>query len=218
MYFWRSWPKINEKMNWGIVGLGNIARSFLEDMRLLKDQQVLACASRSISNAEFFAKDYSIPKYYGKYNELFDVEEVDIVYIATTHDTHAQLSIEAMEKGKHVLCEKPMAVNSNDAKKMIAAAQHNGVFLMEAFWSRFNPSIRSVLEHIINGDIGDVKYINADFTFLGVERAKDRLLNPNLAGGALLDIGVYPLFLAYVVLGLPSEICSTDILLSLIHI
>ena len=117
-----------------------------------------------------------------------------------------------MKKGKHVLCEKPIAVNQADAKRMIETARANEVFLMEALWTRFNPCIEAVLNHVKKGDIGKVKYINADFTFMGISRTKDRLLNPKLAGGALLDIGVYPIFLSYLLLGNPIKIISEAML------
>ncbi|WP_431244541.1 Gfo/Idh/MocA family protein [Flavobacterium sp. P21] len=121
------------------------------------------------------------------------------------------LSIKALENGKHVLCEKPMALSYPDAIRMIEASKKNNRFFMEAFWTRFNPSIKEVLQQVKNGAIGDVKYINADFAFRGSETENQRLFDKNLGGGALFDIGVYPLFLSYILLGNPKEIIAKAI-------
>ena len=193
-------------LKWGIIGLGNIAHQFVQDLQLVAGVKIVAAASRSLEKARSFADQYNIPQFYGSYNKLITDPEVDIIYIATPHDSHARLGIEAMEAGKHVLCEKPMAVNSSQVEEMIAAAKASGVFLMEAFWSRFNPSIREALDRIERGDLGEVNYVNADFTFFRDDPDDSRMLNMDLAGGSLLDMGVYPVFLAYVVLGVPKAI------------
>lgn len=197
-----------KKSRWGIVGLGNIAHQFVQDLLLLHDVEIVACASRTISNAQNFSKKYNIPKNYGSYEEIFKDEEVDIIYIATTHDSHAELSISAMKKGKHVLCEKPLAVNKKQVQMMVDASRMYNVFLMEAFWSRFNPSIRAVLNHVKNKDIGEVNYVNSDFTFYRDDKTESRMLNMDLAGGSLLDMGVYPVFLAYSIFGKPKQILA----------
>ncbi len=193
-------------INWGIVGLGNIAHSFCEDLSLIEVANLYAVASRSSDKAKEFSQKHNAEKYYGSYLELFQDPNVDIIYIATPHDSHADLSIEAMNNGKHVLCEKPMAVNAHQVKKMIAASIKNNVYLMEAFWSRFNPSIVEVKNKIEQGVIGDIIHIKADFSFPQNPSEDSRMLNMDLAGGALLDMGPYPVFLSYLLLGKPNDI------------
>ncbi|PXX25590.1 Gfo/Idh/MocA family protein [Arenibacter sp. ARW7G5Y1] len=200
-----------KKVKWGIIGLGNIARNFVKDLALVNDAQIYAAASRNLDKAKGFAEEYKIPNAYGSYKELLECKEVDVVYIATPHTSHCELSIMAMEHGKHVLCEKPMGINRAEVEKMLAAAKQNKVFLMEALWSRFNPSIKKAKQLIDNGEIGPLAYIHADFAFYALDRdLKGRVLNPELAGGSLLDIGIYPIFLAYLLLGKPDQILSSS--------
>ncbi len=196
-------------LKWGIIGLGKIAHAFVKDLLLVEDVEISAVASRSIEKAKSFANEYNAPKAYGSYTELFQDSEVDVVYIATPHDSHANLSIEALNAGKHVLCEKPLAVNEQQVQAIIDAAKANGVFMMEAFWSRFNPTILAVLEDIKSGKIGEVNYVNVDFTFYREDDVNSRMLNMELAGGSLLDMGVYPCFLAYMTMGIPDEILAS---------
>lgn len=193
-------------MNWGIIGLGNIARAFTEDLMLIDNNQPYAVASRTQEKADAFGAKFLATKAYDSYATLFQDEQVDIVYIATPHDSHVSLAIEAMNAGKHVLCEKPLAVNAKQVQQMIEAAQANDVFLMEAFWSRFNPSIEAAFRQIQQGELGEVNYINADFTFYRDDPDTSRMLSMDLAGGSLLDMGVYPVFLAYLILGKPEKI------------
>ena len=202
---------MEDKIRWGIAGLGNIANKFAADLRLVSDAELTAVGSRNIDKAAAFAQDHGVAHYYGSYLELFASPEVDVIYIATPHTSHCDLSLQCMERGKHVLCEKPMGINSSEVKKMIDSARKNKVFLMEALWSRLNPSIEQVYERINNGDIGRVSYLRADFAFYSLDRHKSgRLLNPELAGGSLLDIGIYPVFLAYLVLGMPVKILAAS--------
>lgn len=199
-----------KKIKWGIIGLGKIANKFTKDLALVENAELYAVASRSIDKSKAFAKQNKAENAYGSYQDLFKDEAVDIVYIATPHNSHKNLSIEALQAGKHVLCEKPLAVNRKQAEAMIETAKKENCFLMEAFWSRFNPSINAVFEMIKNGTIGEVNYINADFCFLKEEDHRHRLFNMGFAGGALLDVGVYPLFLAYSILGMPKVIAATS--------
>ena len=202
---------MSEKVRWGIIGLGNIASNFVKDLALVKEAEIYAAASRNLEKAKGFSKEYNIPNAFGSYKELLECKEVDVVYIATPHTSHCELSIMAMEHGKHVLCEKPMGINRVEVEKMIAAAIQNKVFLMEALWSRFNPSIRKVKQMVDSGDIGPLAYLHADFAFYALDRDfNGRVLNPELAGGSLLDIGIYPIFLAYLLLGKPDQILSTS--------
>ncbi|NNE78412.1 MAG: Gfo/Idh/MocA family oxidoreductase [Pricia sp.] len=198
-------------IRWGIIGLGRIAHSFAKDLALVSGGKLNGVASRSMEKAQEFAKEYDVKHAYGSYEALFESDVVDVIYIATPHNSHENLSIEAMAGGKHVLCEKPLGVFPNQVERMIASANSNQVFLMEALWSRFNPSIKRSKQLIADGEIGQVGYLHADFAFHALDRdVGNRLLNPDLAGGSLLDIGIYPVFLAYLMLGMPKEIKASS--------
>lgn len=202
---------MKEKIGWGIVGLGNIAQKFADDLKLMAGGELIAVASRDIEKAKNFRALNNAKYAFGSYQELFNCKEVDVVYIATPHTSHAELSIKAMKHGRNVLCEKPMGINRGEVEEMIAVARENNVFLMEALWSRFNPSISKVKDLLDDGIIGDIAYIHADFAFYALDRDESgRLLNPALAGGSLLDIGIYPIFLAYLILGYPEKILATS--------
>lgn len=200
-----------DTIRWGILGPGKIAHSFATDLQLVDDGKLMAVASRDIARAKEFANQYDAGHAFGSYQELFECSDVDVIYIATPHTGHMEWAIKAMEHGKHVLCEKPLGVNLKEVQKIIAVAQKHSVFLMEALWSRFNPAIQKVKELIAAGKIGKVSFLRADFAFYGLDRdEKGRLLNPELAGGTVLDIGIYPIFLAYLILGIPNRILSTS--------
>ncbi|NAS11459.1 Gfo/Idh/MocA family oxidoreductase [Flavobacteriaceae bacterium R33] len=200
---------MDKKIKWGIIGLGRIAKLFAEDLKLIKDAELVAVASTDMERAKSFARDFGNPKAYASYRELFKDAEVDVVYIATLHHTHCPLSVEAMKHKKHVLCEKPIAINKSEARQMVEASERNKVFFMEAFWSRFNPSIVKIKELVSKGEIGKLRYISAEFTFYKLdEDPQSRLLNVDLAGGSLMDMGVYPVFLSYLLLGKPKEILA----------
>jgi len=196
-------------IRWGIVGAGKIAHSFAKDMALVANNRLCAVASRSLNKASEFAETYGAEHAFGSYDELFKSDVVDVVYIATPHTVHADVSIRAMNHKKHVLCEKPMGVNGDEVKRMLASAKENKVFLMEALWSRFNLTIKKVKQLVDDGEIGTVAYLKADFAFYGLDRDESgRILNPNLAGGTILDIGIYPIFLSYLLLGMPKSITA----------
>ena len=197
-----------KQINWGIIGLGKISDSFVTDLLLVDDANLHAVASRSQEKANDFKKKFNAKEAYDSYDQLFNDPLVDIVYIGTPHNLHAELSIRAMEHGKHVLCEKPIALNKQQAIKMVQTSQAHQTFFMEALWSRFNPSIVSILEQIEQGEIGELRYLNADFTFYAEVFDGSRLTNLELGGGSLLDIGVYPLFLSYLLLGIPDKILA----------
>ncbi|MCK0159412.1 Gfo/Idh/MocA family protein [Allomuricauda sp. F6463D] len=202
---------MNMKIRWGIVGPGRIARKFITDLLLVEDAEVAAVASRSLERAQAFAKEYNVEHIFGSYEELFLSGTVDVVYIATPHNHHKKLTIDALDNGIAVLCEKPMGVNRAEVMEQVNASKRNNTFLMEAMWSRFNPSIQKVKQLVDSGAIGDLKYMYADFAFYALDRdINSRLLNPNLASGTLLDIGIYPIFLSYLLLGMPEEILATS--------
>ncbi len=200
---------MKDTIGWGILGPGNIARKFANDLKLSKDGKLVAVASRNIERAQAFAKEYEVEEVFGSYEALFNCDAVSVIYIATPHIGHKEWAIKAMQSGKHVLCEKPLGINLTEVQEMIAVAKENKVFLMEALWSRFNPSIFKIKQIIEEGQLGKVGYIHADFAFYGLDRAEEgRILNPDLAGGSILDIGIYPIFLAYLILGKPRSIQS----------
>ncbi len=196
-----------KKIRWGIVGLGNIAKKFAADLSLVPDCVLQAVASSDALRAEQFAQKHKAQKAYSNYDQLFSDPEVDLVYIASLHPKHADLTIRALAGGKGVLCEKPLGMNSAEVDQMISQASQANLFLMEGLWTRFNPSFNQVKKWIDEGQIGALRYIHASFSFNGLAKGKDsRLVHPDKGGGSLLDIGIYPLFLAYYFLGIPGEI------------
>lgn len=196
----------DQELKWGILGPGRIARKFASDLVNVNGHKIIAAASRNKERSDQFARDFGVLRSYDRYESLLEDQNVDIVYIATPHTFHAEWAVKALDAGKHVLCEKPIGINEGEVHKIVEASKGNDRFLMEGLWSRFNPSIRAVLDHIRSGDIGEVNYVNADFTFYNNPSEEGRLLNMELAGGSLLDIGIYPLFLAYLIFGVPDDI------------
>jgi predicted dehydrogenase len=198
------------KIRWGIIGLGNIANQFAKDLLLIEDAKLVAVASRDAEKSKTFATEHGCQKAYSSYDDIINDPEIDILYIATPHSTHTSLSIKALKNNKHVLCEKPIALNFQDALQMINASKTNNKFFMEAMWTRFNPSFREAFQRIKNGELGDIKYINADFAFYADDLTDvgSRKTSTKLGGGSLLDVGVYPLFLCYILLGVPTEILA----------
>jgi predicted dehydrogenase len=190
---------------WGIIGTGGIARAFAEDLTRLGDHQVVAVGSRTLASAESFAQEFSDVTAFGSYEELV-AADVDAVYVATPHPMHYENALLAMRAGKPVLCEKAFTVNAKEARALVAYAQENRIPLMEAMWSRFLPHLQQVKEIISNGALGEITNIIADHgQFIPYERAP-RLWEPELGGGALLDLGIYPLTLAHLILGSPISI------------
>lgn len=199
------------KIKWGIIGCGNIAAKFAQDLILVKNAELTAVASRSIEKATTFAQNHNSKRAYGSYEALLKDTEIDIVYIATPHISHAALSIKSMKFGKNVLCEKPLALNKNEALEIIKTAKETNRFFMEALWTRFNPVFIEVLKRIQNNEIGEVKYINADFSFKSNHSLDSRVYNLELGGGSILDIGIYLAFLTYSILGNPKNILASSI-------
>lgn len=193
-------------IHWGIIGPGKIARKFADDLKLLPHARLHAVASRSEERARAFARDYGTPHAYGSYEALLDCPDLDVVYVATPHVQHYENTLACLRRGIAVLCEKPFAMNARQVEEMVAVAREQGVFLMEALWTRFMPTILKAQELIREGELGDVLSVKADFGFRGPGDPQGRLLNPELGGGALLDIGIYPVFLALLVLGRPRLI------------
>lgn len=202
---------MQEEIRWGIVGPGNIAHTFAKDLGKVGGGSLTAVASRNMERAKEFASEYGAPNAYGSYQELFESDSVDVIYIATPHTSHCELTLEALSHKKAVLCEKPMGINKQQVDRMVSAAREADVFLMEALWSRFNPAIQKAKHLIDEGVIGKLEYLYADFGFYALDRdVNGRLLNPDLAGGSLLDIGIYPIFLSYLLFGMPQRIKASS--------
>jgi len=197
---------MSKTYNWAILGCGKIARKFATDLQLLPNARLYAAASRSLENSQTFASELGFDKAYGSYEEMVNDPEVDVVYIATPHSHHLEHALLCLNHQKAVLCEKAFAINSKEVGLMIEAARRNKTFLMEAFWTRFQPSFLKVLEIIHSGELGALKMVRSDFAFNAEYNPEKRLYNVDLGGGSLLDIGIYPIFMSLMALGKPSEI------------
>jgi predicted dehydrogenase len=196
---------MSEKIRWGILGCGKIANKFAADLRLVKDAVLFAVASRDKARATEFAAAFGVDIICDTYEALV-ASPVDIIYVATPHSFHYEHTMLCLRGKKAVLCEKPFAINATQAREMLALAKANGVFAMEAFWTKFLPQYKAVIEIINAGTIGSIQWVQADFGFLAPEPVPARLWDPLLGGGSLLDIGIYPLFLAQSLLGKPVDI------------
>ena len=195
--------------NWGIIGPGRIARKFAKDLLLLPNAKLNAVASRDLVRAELFASQFNIPYIYDSYEAMLDnCPDLDVVYVATPHVGHLAAAMLCLERGIAVLCEKPLAMNAQEVELMIACAKKHNVFLMEAMWTRFLLTIHKCLEIIALGTIGKVKSIQADFGFYTDFNPESRIFNKKLGGGSLLDVGIYPVFLTYLLLGKPKNIIA----------
>jgi len=193
---------------WGIIGPGKIAQKFAAALALVPDAALHAVASRDKAKAADFAAAHNAAVVYDSYESLAADEAIDAVYIATPHTFHHAHAMLCLQHKKAVLCEKPMSVSYASTLAMVEAARQNGVFLMEAMWSRFLPIIEKTLQLLQEGEIGTLKYLRADFGFTAPFNAGSRLYDLKLGGGSLLDVGVYPLFLALLVMGKPDRITS----------
>ena len=199
---------INRPIRWGILGTGAIAAAFATALRQVTDATLFAVGSRSQTSADDFAQTHDVGRAFASYAELAADPDVDVVYIASPHTAHFEHTMLCLGAGKHVLCEKPFALNSTQTEQMVALAKHNGLFLMEAMWMRFIPLIIELRRRVDAGEIGPVRMIQADFGFRAPRNPHSRLFNPELAGGALLDLGIYPLAFSALLLGAPTEITS----------
>lgn len=195
-------------VRWGIIGTGNMASQLSLALSQLPGAQVAAVASRSHTKAVRFAEDAGIARSYGSYEAMLKDPNIDVVYIASPHTEHHDHTIAALQAGKHVLCEKPFALNASEAEAMVAEARRRGLFLMEAVWMRFLPLMDELRALLAQRAIGDIRLLHADFGFRAEFDPQSRLFDLNLAGGSLLDVGVYPVNLASLLFGQPEEIAS----------
>lgn len=195
-------------IRWGIMGCGRIARKFAADLAIVPGAELYAIATHNKENALDFSTKFPSKFVYHDYEEMLKNEDIDVVYIATTHNFHFENTLLCLRYGKAVLCEKSFAENAIQAKEMIATASAKKLFLMEAMWTRFLPHFLKVQEMISSGVIGEVKTMLNSFGYIPATDAPLRLMTKELAGGSLLDIGVYTIFMALQVLGKPDYIQS----------
>jgi predicted dehydrogenase len=193
-----------KKVRWGILGTGAIAKQFVDGLNALPEAEVFAVGSRSEASAAQFSDERGIPRRYSDYEELAADPDVDVVYVATPHPFHAPNAELCLRAGKAVLCEKPFTVNAAEAERVVGLAREKGLFLMEGMWTRFFPLMEKVRRLVSEGAIGEVRMLNVDFGFRTELDPASRLFDPRLGGGALLDVGVYCVSLASMVLGRPS--------------
>ncbi|MFR9794808.1 Gfo/Idh/MocA family protein [Streptomyces sp. MS06] len=199
-------------VRWGILATGGIAAAFTADLVDLPDAEVVAVASRSQESAEAFAERFGIPRAYGDWSALAADQDVDVVYVATPHSAHRAAAGLCLEAGRNVLCEKPFTLNLHEARELVDLARQRGRFLMEAMWMYCNPLVRRLKEMVDGGAIGRVRTVQADFGLAGPFPAAHRLRDPAQGGGALLDLGVYPVSFAQLLLGEPSEVTARAVL------
>lgn len=194
---------------WAVVGTGSIVRATLPDLRLTEGIEVAAVVSRSQSSADEFAAAHDIERSYGDYGLMLADPDIDVVYIGTPHSTHFELVRLAIAAGKHALCEKTFTLNAAEARELAGLGRAAGVFVMEAMWMKFNPVISRIHEVIEAGLIGEVRHVQAAFGFAAPEDPQSRLWAPELGGGALLDVGVYPITFAREFLGDPLDVVAS---------
>jgi len=195
-------------IRWGVAGPGGIAERFATAMSMVEGGAIVSVASRSLERADAFADRFGVATRYVDYDALADDADVDIVYVATPHAFHERDTLRFLEAGKHVLCEKPLALNAAQGSRMVAFARERGLFLMEAMWTRFLPAYRTLVALVADGRIGEPRVVEADFGFRMPVLAEHRLFAPGLGGGALLDLGIYPVQLCSLLLGEPDQVVA----------
>jgi predicted dehydrogenase len=198
-------------IRWGVVGPGAIAAGFADAVAQTQGGTIVAVASRSVARAEAFGDRFGIPRRYGDYEALAADPAVDVVYVATPQSRHEPDTLTMLRAGKHVLCEKPFALSARQGSRMVADARARGLFLMEAIWSRYLPAYRALVDVIGEGRIGEPLLVEADFGFRRPLEPDHRLFDLALGGGALLDLGIYPIQLCSLVLGSPEHVVADGV-------
>lgn len=192
---------MSDRIRWGILATGGIARSFAKDLALLPEAELVAVGSRTPAGAQAFAAEYAVPRAHGSWEALATDPDVDVIYIATPHSHHHEAAVLCLHANKPLLVEKAFTLDLAQAQDLVTVARERHLFLMEAMWTRTIPAIRRIQELIADGAIGEVTQVTASFG-LGIDfDASHRLRNPALGGGALLDLGVYPVTFAQIFLG-----------------
>ena len=199
---------MEQKIRWGILGTGNIAHQFARGVSVLTDAELVAVGSRSQETADAFGDEFGVDRRHPSYEALANDPGVDAIYISTPHSLHRENSLLCLNAGKAVLCEKPFMINAREAVDVVDAAREKRLFLMEAMWTRFLPVMVRVKELLAEQTIGDVQMLAADFGFRTNVNPQHRLFDPALGGGALLDVGVYPVSLASMIFGAPARVAG----------
>ena len=197
---------MNKNYRWGILGAGRIAEKFCTALNFVEGAEVYAVASRDIDKAKAYADKFNAAKFYNNYDDLINDDQVDIIYIATPHAFHYEQTLACLRNKKAVLCEKPMSLGYGQTKQMIETANENKVFLMEGMWTGCMPFMEKIQALIMEDVIGSIQCLSADFGFTAPVDLESRLYNKSLGGGAMMDVGVYPLYLATAILGAPSQL------------
>lgn len=192
--------------NYGIIGPGRIANSYCKALQRSERVKIHGIASRDIGRAKEFARQFDAPRIYDSYEQIAKDPEIDVIYIATPHSFHAEQALLCLRNKKPVVCEKPLTLNHATAEVLVREARANNTFLLEGMWSRFNPAVRRAKDLIDSGAIGEVRHLTADFGFKKEYDPASRLYDLALGGGSILDVGVYPLFLALFILGKPDQV------------
>ncbi|WP_037669227.1 Gfo/Idh/MocA family protein [Streptomyces griseus] len=201
-----------ESVRWGILATGGIAAAFTADLVDLPDAEVVAVASRREDTANAFAERFGIPRAYGDWESLARDENVDVVYVAGPHSTHRAAAGLCLANGRNVLCEKPFTLNVREAGELVALSREHDRFLMEAMWMYCNPVIRRLKALVEDGAVGELRTVQADFGLAGPFPPSHRLRDPAQGGGALLDLGVYPVSFAQLLLGEPTDVTARAVL------
>ncbi|WP_053850517.1 Gfo/Idh/MocA family protein [Streptomyces sp. NRRL B-24085] len=201
-----------QSVRWGILATGGIAAAFTADLVDLPDAEVVAVASRSEASAKAFADRFGIERAYGDWGALAEDADIDVVYVATPHAAHRAAAGLCLTAGRNVLCEKAFTLNAREAEELVGLAKEHGRFLMEAMWMYCNPLVRRLKALVDDGAIGEVRTVQADFGLAGPFPPSHRLRDPAQGGGALLDLGVYPVSFAHLLLGEPSDVTAKAVL------
>jgi dihydrodiol dehydrogenase / D-xylose 1-dehydrogenase (NADP) len=200
---------MKKRTKWAIMGTGTIANNFAKGLSVLPEAELYAVASRSKDKAEEFGNIYGASKMYGSYEELVQDKDVDVVYIATPNTAHKDNAILCINNGKAVLCEKPFTINAKEAEEVIKLAREKKIFIMEGMWSRFFPVMETLRKWMEGEVIGELRMVTADFGFRREGAMEERKVSPQRGGGALLDVGVYPIAFASMIFGsAPKEIAG----------
>jgi predicted dehydrogenase len=200
---------MSENIKWGVLGTGKVARLFVEGMEAVAESEISAVASRSEKRAKSFAEEYSLPHSFGSYEALAE-SDVDIVYVATPQSEHLANTLMCLENKRHVLCEKPLALNARQAQRMIETARSKGLFLMEGMWMHTFPGARALTKTLDEDSIGEIRLVRITYGFAADKKKEHRVFEPECGGGSLMDLGVYGVALAQRILGgEPTEITAT---------
>jgi predicted dehydrogenase len=202
----------NSQVRWAIVGTGGIGRRTVGDLRLCDTARITAVASRTHDAAAAFAAEQAIPHAFGDYARLLASGELDAVYIGTPHGTHHAYASAALRAGKHVLCEKPLTMTADEARDLGRLARENGVFLMEAMWTKFSPAVQRAIELVQAGTIGEPRFFQAGLGYPVPADGPPRFWDAALGGGALYDMGVYTIALAQLFFGVPDAVSASGII------